>query len=330
MPSRNGIPYDRVSADNNEGDEEDHDDKFVDEEEEEPSTSTKQECSSRWIQILHQTLVPEEYFVMWGEQQILDSVEAVKLFKFFGVTAVFLVFIHEFVRWFDLEHDTDYGYSDMILYDGPQIILDIVGFFVLGRLYKKKIAVDHLAWVLVVLASSLYVSLANKVTWFQHSFTLYEIHCTWPWELFVFVAVVVPLTCIVIVKHVQYAVKVRQLGMKLIEISLSLLLFLIPQVSHPNFHLHHWYVGWLIGMHFNFDTWWSRAAMAWCWGLYINGIAVYGRDPLQTCDYAFYISKDTRCSFLDCFMHAVVGPHNETHTVYNEPVELDWRNCSSR
>ena len=137
-------------------------------------------------------------FVMWGDQQLLESVEAVKLFKFFGVTALFIIFVHEFVRWFDLEHDTEYSYADMILYDGPQIVLDIVGFFVLGRLYKKKIGVDHLAFLLVMLASSLYVSLANKVNWFQHSFTLYEVHCTWPWQLFVFVAVVVPLSCIVI------------------------------------------------------------------------------------------------------------------------------------
>mmetsp|Transcript_9900 Transcript_9900/g.16445 ORF Transcript_9900/g.16445 Transcript_9900/m.16445 type:complete len:221 (+) Transcript_9900:499-1161(+) len=217
----------------------------------------------------------------------------------------------------------------MILYDGQAIILDILSFYVLGRLYKKKIAVDHLAWCLVLLMGSLYNSIINQVPWLQYSFTLFEVHCTWPWQLFVFVAVIVPLGCIVVFKHVQYALQVRQLGMKLLEISLCVLFFLLPQVSHPNFHLHHWFIGWLIGMHCNFETWWSRAAMAWYWGLYVNGIAVYGRDPLQTCDYAFYISRDTHCSFLQCFVHTTIGPNNETHTVYNEPNELDWRNCSS-
>lgn len=326
MPTQKRLPYSRVALDN------DHDDQFVDDAEvpQQLLTSLDESWPSRCVRLLHRTWIPEDSLVMWGNHRLLDGLEAVRLFKFVSITALFIIFIHQFVRWFDLEHDTEYAYSDMILYDGPQIVLDIVTFFVLGRLYNKKIAVDHLAWTLVMLASSLYVSLANKVTWFQHSLTLYEVHCQWPWQLFVFVAVVVPLSCFVAFKHVQYAMSTRVVLMKLIEIALSLLLFLVPQISHPNFHLHHWYVGWLIGMHCNFDIWWSRATMAWCWGLYVNGIAVYGRDPLQTCDYAFYISKDTRCSFLNCFMHTVVGPDNETHTVYNSPQELDWRNCSSR
>lgn len=328
MIHRNGKPY-NIIARNNDDTDTDIDYGEGDDDDEE-SVVHEHALQRPYVQLLHRTCIPDENLIMWGDQQLIDSAEAVKLFKFFGVTALFIIFVHEFVRWFDLEHDTEYSYNDMILYDGPQIVLDIVGFFVLGRLYKKKIGVDHLAFLLVMLASSIYVSLANKVNWFQHSFTLYEVHCTWPWQLFVFVAVVVPLSCIVIFKHVQYSVRARVVGMKLIEIAICVMLFLLPQVSHDNFHLHHWYVGWLVGMHCNFDTWWSRATMAWCWGLYVNGIAVYGRDPLQTCDYAFYISKDTRCSFLSCFMHQEVGPHNETHTVYNTPVELDWRNCSSR
>lgn len=326
MIHHKGLPYDQISSNADDID----DDYEEGNDQEQESVIHEDESLESCVRLLHRTWIPDDAFIMWGNQQLLDSVEAVKLFKFFGVTTLFIIFIHEFVRWFDLEHDTEYSFSDMILYDGPQIVLDIVGFYVIGRLYKKKIAVDHLAFLLVLLISSLYVSLANKVSWYQHSFTLYEVHCEWPWQLFIFVAVVVPLSFMVIFKHIQYSVRTRVVGMKLIEIAFCVILFLVPQVSHANFHLHHWYVGWLVGMHCNFDTWWSRATMAWCWGLYVNGIAVYGRDPLQTCDYAFYISKDTRCSFLNCFMHQEVGPHNETHTVYNTPIELDWRNCSSR
>jgi hypothetical protein len=296
----------------------------------EGAATSPSSTASRWIRILHYTWIPEDRFLTFRNQQIIDSVEAIRLMKFFALTAVFIVFVHELVRLFDLEHDKEYGYKEMILYDGQAIILDIVSFYVFGRLYKKKIAVDHLAFAIVLLMGSLYNSALNTVTWLQYSFTMFEIFCTWPWELFLFVGVIVPLFCVTAVKHVQYAVEARQLCMKLLEISLTALFFLLPQISHPNFHLHHWYVGWLIGMHCNFDTWWSRATMAWYWGLYVNGIAVYGRDPLQTCDYAFYISRDTHCSFLKCFVHnQTSGPHNETHTVYNVPDELDWRNCSS-
>lgn len=332
--------YSLVSAVNNDGvdeiteefiDEEDAHELAVEEQDDVPSSLLDSEdARSRWIRILHHTWIPEERFVACGDQQIVDGVESIRLFKFVILTVAFIVFVHETVKFFDLEHDTEYGYFEMSLYDGPAIIMDIVSFYVLGRVYKKKIAVDHLAWALVLMAGSLFNSVLNEFRFLQHSFTLFEVFCTWPWQLFAFVAVIVPLFCAVVFKHVQYALQVGQLGMKVLEIALCALIFLLPQVSHPNFHLHHWYVGWLIGMHCNFDTWWSRATMAWYWGLYVNGIAVYGRDPLQTCDYAFYISRDTHCSFLSCFVHKVVGPHNETHTVYNEPHELDWRNCSSR
>ena len=37
--------------------------------------------------------------------------------------------------------------------------------------------------------------------------------------------------------------------------------------------------------------------MAYFWGMYINGIAVYGRDPLLTCDYVKFMVQDQRCHF---------------------------------
>lgn len=41
--------------------------------------------------------------------------------------------------------------------------------------------------------------------------------------------------------------------------------FMAPVMTSSYFHFHHWFAGWLIGMHANFDVWWSRAAMAYCW-----------------------------------------------------------------
>jgi hypothetical protein len=88
-------------------------------------------------------------------------------------------------------------------------------------------------------------------------------------------------------------------------------------------------------MHFNFDVWWSRAVLAWCWGCYINGIAVYGRDPVLTCGYAYFLSVDQRCPYVSCYLQALAHPtyHNDTsnHTVVDvKPmVRPDWRNCSA-
>jgi hypothetical protein len=101
--------------------------------------------------------------------------------------------------------------------------------------------------------------------------------------------------------------------------------------TSPYFHLHHWYSGFLLGMHCNFNVWWSRAAMAWCWGMYINGIAVYGRDPVLTCEYAYFLSVDQHCPYVQCYVDALKEQVNHTvnnHTVH-EMVPVDWRNCSS-
>ena len=167
---------------------------------------------------------------------------------------------------------------------------------------------------------------------FQHSFTLYEMHCVWPWQLWMFIICVIPLLFTIATAHVHYAYKKKILISKTVEMILCLVFTLGPYIGSPYFHLHHWYAGWLVGMHLNFNTWWSRLIQAWCWGLYINGIAVYGRDPVLTCGYALFISQDQRCPFVQCYLTALADP--EHHTGHNNdtqaPMDIpDWRNCSS-
>lgn len=67
--------------------------------------------------------------------------------------------------------------------------------------------------------------------------------------------------------------------------------------------------------------------------MYINGIAVYGRDPVLTCEYAYFLSVDNHCPFVNCYLDALKDmeehPNNATHVVEKmDPV--DWRNCSAR
>jgi hypothetical protein len=92
-------------------------------------------------------------------------------------------------------------------------------------------------------------------------------------------------------------------------------------------------------MHANIDVWWSRATMAYFFGMYINGIAVYGRDPLLTCEYARFVSKDQGCpepfvDRIDTIWNADT-PTSFLHTILfgfadDDLHPSDWRNCSSK
>ena len=67
-------------------------------------------------------------------------------------------------------------------------------------------------------------------------------------------------------------------------------------------------------------------AMAWCWGIYVNGIAVYGRDPVLTCEYAYFLTIDNRCPYISCYLEGLADVNN---TDVKEMVPVDWRNCSA-
>lgn len=132
--------------------------------------------------------------------------------------------------------------------------------------------------------------------------------------------------------HVIHAYKKRIILQKITEILICGILFVAPVAPSPYFHCHHWFAGWLLGMHCNFyDKWWSRAIMAYCWGMYINGIAVYGRDPVLTCEYAYYLSVDLRCPYIECYIEGLANnDSNETNHTYVKPmIAPDWKNCSA-
>lgn len=213
----------------------------------------------------------------------------------------------------------------MIVYDGQPILMDTMFFFVVARLYQQR-GIDHLAWLLTMIASGTFTSMETWFPFLQHSVTLYSMHCLWPWTLWIFAVTVVALCSILVFLHIRYLIDRNLLGIKIVEMSLCVIVFLLPPLSSPYFHFHHWYAGWLVGMHANFDVWWSRLTMAWCWGAYINGIAVYGRDPLLTCGYAFYLSYSLQCPYLQCYIDAM---ENYTDSGYKIMEAQDWWNCSA-
>ena len=227
------------------------------------------------------------------------------------------------------DRDDKLKLREIIVFEGNLIASDCIIFFLVGRLWCQR-GVDHLAWIITILLCNVYFESQQFVSWLRHSVSLYEMHCIWPWQLWTFAGLLIPLLSFIAYLHARNAYRERILWRKLGEIFFFVLFYLTPVISSPYFHFHHWFAGWLLGMHCNFDVWWSRAAMAWCWGMYINGIAVYGRDPVLTCEYAYFLSMDNRCPYMECYTEAM-KLKNETGQSGNvtEMIPVDWRNCSS-
>lgn len=281
--------------------------------------------------IWHRTLIPDTN-VVFGEWPLFEQHDGgnavvVKLLKFIILAFGLISLVHVLVGHFFDDRDRSLALWHIWVYDGELIVRDCVVFFLVGRMWKKH-GVDHLAFVGTALLANLYFESQNYMFFLQHSLTLYEMHCRWPWELWVFVAILIPTIGALVAAHVLRAYQMRILLMKLMEMALCILFFMVPMMPSKYFHLHHWYGGWLLGMHANFDTWWSRFAMAWCFGMYVNGIAVYGRDPVLTCEYAYFLTVDLHCPYVNCYLEALRHPHNNT-TPVKEMIPVDWRNCSS-
>jgi hypothetical protein len=278
----------------------------------------------RCQRFLYKTLLPDHKWTFCGIN-LVDGAPALKLIKFVLLTAIIMVSMHWLVRRMDWEHN-ELALQDLYMYESGQIVMDAIVFFAVGRLWKQR-GVDHLAWIGWCLLANLYSSYITNFAFLRHSFTLYEIHCKWPWQLWLFIGLVLPVIVVVILLHVHRAVQDQVFCSKVMELILTLVVFLFPLLPSKYFHLHHWFTGWLIGMHCNFDVWWSCAAMAWCWGCYINGIAVYGRDPVLTCGYAYWLSEHMHCPYLECYQWELENATAENDTHPMDP--SDWRNCSA-
>ena len=312
-------------------------------------------------------LLSDNRFSLCGVE-LVDGPPVVKLLKFLALTMGAICIMYKFVRavvskmvvsqtwrvysgtipysllvtliliahstcllWQNWEHKESFTLQRFWTYESTQVVSDTVVFFVVARLWKQK-GVDHLAWLLCLVASNLFMSYLPHWRFLQASFTLYDMHCKWSWKLWIFVFTLIPLIVVDVFLHVRHAVQRGIFVRKILELVLAVILLFLPYVSSPYFHLHHWFAGWWVGMYANFDTWWSRATLAWCWGLYVNGIAAYGRDPVLTCGYALFLAEQNRCPFLDCYLDGIATPDpvtNHTTTVVQPMVKPDWRNCSA-
>jgi hypothetical protein len=325
------------------------------------SSNIPQDPSSNtwtWQGALHTTLIADNACTI-RNVTIVEDPFAIKLLKFIVFTFLAIGFLHWLiVVSSSKDRDLHLKFWELWVYNGNLITSDCIVFFLVGRLWKQR-GIDHLAWIGMVLLANLYFESQQYVSFLQHSLTLYEMSCgmsyifcgsyltifqacqeylttstcfsfslVWPWQLWVFFAVVLPVCISVVIFHILRAYRTRVWVMKLVEVSVALLFYFAPLVGSPYFHAHHWYVGWLVGMHCNFDVWWSRACMAFLWGSYINGIAVYGRDPVLTCKYAYFLTVDQNCPYVNCFLEALANSPTATHDT--PPMNpSDWRNCSA-
>ena len=186
-----------------------------------------------------------------------------------------------------------------------------------------------MSFILPIIVGCLQPSWESNWKFLQHSVSLYDIHCTWPWSLYVFVLLLTILIGRLVYAHIRHTIQNKIFVSRIFEFLLCITFFLCPYISNPNFHLHHWYASWLFGMHSNLDTWWSDLTLSFAWGTYMNGIAVYGRDPILSCAYSFYISTDNRCSYMECY--ALDDEVTDDGTNGYKPLKSpDWRNCSAQ
>lgn len=258
------------------------------------------------------------------------GVAMVKLVKLVVLTLVMIAVVHPFARWKGWEVDDDYTLHDFILYDMTSVVLDLTAFFLVGRLHRRS-GVDVLfPWGIFVLLGCIYPSIQNDFAFLRHSLSMYEMACNWPAILWAYVALIIVGAATLIFVHVRSHARHNVLPSRLLEIIVTALVLISPPVAmDDNFHLHHWYGMWLLGMHANAPEWWSRAFMAYCLGSYVNGIAVYGRDPVLGCRYAFYRSTSQSCGFMECYYEQEDGGGETNETHYRPYVAPNWRTCDS-
>jgi len=274
---------------------------------------------------LHRTLLPDTGLSVRGHALLEASGVATKLLKFLCWTFVSIALVHVIVANLFEDRDRVLKLIHIWRYETDLIVRDCFVFFVVGRLWEKP-GIDHLAWMGTAALANLYFESQNFVWFLQHSVTLFQMHCIWPWELWIFALLLVVAAVGLVIAHALKAWRDRCIGTKLTELALCVLFFMAPMITSDYFHMHHWYAGWLMGMQFNYDVWWSRLAMAWCWGMYVNGIAVYGRDPVLTCEYAYFLTVDNACPYISCYIEGLADANN---TSVKEMVPVDWRNCSA-
>lgn len=188
-----------------------------------------------------------------------------------------------------------------------------------------------MAFITIVLVGSLLPSLVNELYFMKHSVSAFEVMCRWDALTWVAAALIVSFLGAVSVAHAAHflvnTTREEQLR-ALAELLVVVGLFVAPRVLEPSFHMHHWYTAWLLALVCRLPVLWSRAAQALLIGAYINGIAVYGRDPVLACQAAFDLAYNEQCQFyIQCVVPPPPGSAPGTPGAPTTFTPPDWRTC---
>ena len=254
-------------------------------------------------------------------------VEVVRFVKLLGVAGLLLGLTRAVVVGLDLEYDHTYGVDAFLRYDVNEVVLDLLFLFIAGGLYAQP-AADQFGFAAVAACNAFMMSVLNEIPALQHSFSLYEIHCRWSFGTFAFVAFFGVVFGRVLLLHCRHlSTRPVELKRACLQLGSMFVLFWGPHLTDGDFHIHHWFYSWFLACQCNFTgVWWSRATQAWFFGGYLNGIAVYGRDPILVCEAAFYRASrgNGNCQFLAQLSTCIVPGTNHTAS---EPM-ADWWTCS--
>jgi hypothetical protein len=131
------------------------------------------------IGILNTNLLPDAGVVVAGFPMV-EGVFTVKLLKFVLLTFGSIAIVHEMVKNFTDDRDRAMTLTTIWRYDTNLIVMDCVVYFLVGRMWRQR-GVDHLAWIIPVVVCNIYFECQTYFSWIQHSVSLFEIHCLWPW-----------------------------------------------------------------------------------------------------------------------------------------------------
>jgi hypothetical protein len=272
-----------------------------------------------------------------GQFVLFDSIEAIRIFKFIFITIWLTISLHGVVRIAGWGHDELYSIQDFMVYDLAGVVLDSFVFAIVSRLYKRNGVDCLLPFFLPMVVSAIYVSWSSEIWFLKSSITLYDMKCTWSWQLYLYAAVCCTLIVTVLILHVVFSIRDKSCVRQLFEMTIIAMVFIVPgaTANHESFHLHHYYSFWMLGMLFSREEWWSQVSMAIAWGQYVNGIAVWGRDSVLTCEFASYVAAGNRCGISSSAVLSLLSLsssdvqmskiHNITNTTLQD---IDWKGCS--
>lgn len=229
--------------------------------------------------------------------------------------------------------DMEYSLSLFLRQDMHMVCLDLVFLFLVGRLgAESPLPADSPCFIFMLFCGAVVPSLLGSLEPLQASVSIYTIACEWDVLNFLAYGIVVILVVGIVVAHLFYfclrfdrAARARLAA----EIVMVAVIFVAPRASEPAFHAHHWFLAWLLALFCRLPTSWSRATQAFLIGYYVNGIALWGRDPVLTCQTAFDLAWHARCPWFESCIdmwNMMNETESESGPTFRPP---NWKTCDA-